>query len=75
MVDLVSEGGLMQYDYSKDHHPDLPQLKLMAAAAEGAGTDAGARRGRREQGRWPPLPAPDRAGAGHSGQKWTPLQW
>jgi transposase len=29
------EGGLMQYGgHSKDHRPDLPQLKLMAAAAE-----------------------------------------
>ena len=25
--------GLMQYGHSKDHRPDLPQLKLMAAAA------------------------------------------
>jgi transposase len=29
--------GLMQRGYSKDHRPDLPQLKLMAAAAEPAG--------------------------------------
>lgn len=27
------ENGLMQYGQSKDHRPDLPQLKLMAAAA------------------------------------------
>jgi transposase len=32
------EGGLMQYGgHSKDHRPDLPQLKLMAAAAEPSG--------------------------------------
>ncbi len=32
------EGGVMQYGgHSKDHRPDLPQLKLMAAAAEPAG--------------------------------------
>lgn len=28
------EGGLMQLGYSKDHRPDLAQLKLMAAAAQ-----------------------------------------
>jgi len=28
------EDGVMQYGHSKDHRPDLPQLKLMAAAAE-----------------------------------------
>lgn len=33
----VGEDGLMQLGYSKDHRPDLPQLKLMAAAAEPAG--------------------------------------
>jgi transposase len=33
----VSEAGVMQYGYSKDHRPDLPQLKLMAALAEPAG--------------------------------------
>ena len=33
----VSETGVMQYGYSKDHRPDLPQLKLMAALAEPAG--------------------------------------
>jgi len=27
------EGGVMQFGHSKDHRPDLPQLKLMAAAA------------------------------------------
>jgi transposase len=32
------EGGLMQHGgHSKDHRPDLPQLKLMAAAAEPGG--------------------------------------
>src|SRR5436190_3300805 len=31
------EGGLMQRGHSKDHRPDLPQLKLMAAAAEPSG--------------------------------------
>jgi len=32
------EDGLMQYGgHSKDHRPDLPQLKLMAAAAEPSG--------------------------------------
>lgn len=30
-------GGLMQRGHSKDHRPDLPQLKLMAAAAEPTG--------------------------------------
>jgi len=29
----IRPGGLMQYGHSKDHRPDLPQLKLMAAAA------------------------------------------
>jgi transposase len=29
----VEPDGLMQYGHSKDHRPDLPQLKLMAAAA------------------------------------------
>lgn len=33
----VSEAGVMQFGHSKDHRPDLPQLKLMAAAAEPAG--------------------------------------
>lgn len=33
----VTEGGLMQRGQSKDHRPDLPQLKLMAAAAEPTG--------------------------------------
>jgi len=32
-----TEDGLMQLGHSKDHRPDLPQLKLMAAAAEPAG--------------------------------------
>jgi len=32
-----TEDGVMQYGYSKDHRPDLPQLKLMAAAAEPSG--------------------------------------
>jgi len=34
---IVTEGGLMQLGHSKDHRPDLPQLKLMAAAAEPTG--------------------------------------
>jgi transposase len=34
----VADGGLMQRGQSKDHRPDLPQLKLMAAAAEPSGT-------------------------------------
>ncbi len=29
--------GVMQYGHSKDHRPDLPQLKLMTAAAEPSG--------------------------------------
>src|SRR5437867_3686556 len=29
--------GLMQLGHSKDHRPDLPQLKIMAAALEGSG--------------------------------------
>jgi transposase len=33
----VIEEGVMQREHSKDHRPDLPQLKLMAAAAEPAG--------------------------------------
>jgi transposase len=33
----VTDGGLMQRGQSKDHRPDLPQLKLMAAAAEPTG--------------------------------------
>ena len=33
----TTEDGVMQYGYSKDHRPDLPQLKLMAAAAEPSG--------------------------------------
>jgi transposase len=33
----VQEDGVMQFGHSKDHRPDLPQLKLMAAAAEPAG--------------------------------------
>lgn len=33
----VTEEGLMQYGHSKDHRPDLPQLKLMAAAAQPSG--------------------------------------
>ena len=32
----VREDGVMQYGHSKDHRPDLPQLKLMAAYAEPA---------------------------------------
>jgi transposase len=33
----ITEGGVMQLGHSKDHRPDLPQLKLMAAAAEPTG--------------------------------------
>jgi transposase len=33
----VDDGGLMQFGHSKDHRPDLPQFKLMAAAAEPTG--------------------------------------
>jgi transposase len=33
----VTEGGVMQHGHSKDHRPDLPQLKLMAAAAQPSG--------------------------------------
>lgn len=33
----VTEEGVMQFGLSKDHRPDLPQLKLMAAAAEPSG--------------------------------------
>ncbi|GAC1470137.1 MAG: hypothetical protein NVSMB70_15230 [Chamaesiphon sp.] len=32
-----TEEGIMQFGVSKDHRPDLPQLKLMAAAAEPSG--------------------------------------
>jgi len=31
------EGGVMQYGHSKDHRPDLAQVKLMTAALEGSG--------------------------------------
>ncbi len=34
---LPFEGGVMQFGHSKDHRPDLPQLKLMAAAAQPSG--------------------------------------
>jgi transposase len=30
----VHEGGVLQFGHSKDHRPDLPQLKLMAAVAQ-----------------------------------------
>src|SRR5206468_9436848 len=33
----IDEDGLMQLGHSKDHRPDLPQIKLMAAAAEPVG--------------------------------------
>ena len=33
----VSEEGLFQYGHSKDHRPDLPQLKVMLAALDGLG--------------------------------------
>jgi transposase len=33
----VTDEGVMQFGPSKDHRPDLPQLKLMAAAAEPSG--------------------------------------
>src|SRR3954454_21431616 len=33
----VDPGGVMQLGHSKDHRPDLPQLKLMAAAAQPSG--------------------------------------
>ena len=33
----VTDEGVMQRGHSKDHRPDLPQLKLMAAAAEPSG--------------------------------------
>jgi transposase len=33
----TTEDGVMQYGYSKDNRPDLPQLKLMAAAADPSG--------------------------------------
>ena len=33
----INEDGLMQYGVSKDHRPDLPQLKLMAATMESSG--------------------------------------
>ena len=33
----IRETGIMQWGHSKDHRPDLPQLKLMAAAAEPSG--------------------------------------
>jgi transposase len=33
----VSEDGLFQLGYSKDHHPDLPQLKVMLSALDPLG--------------------------------------
>ncbi|HYN82773.1 MAG TPA: DUF4277 domain-containing protein [Gemmatimonadaceae bacterium] len=33
----VTDTGIMQLGHSKDHRPDLPQLKLMAAAAQPSG--------------------------------------
>ena len=33
----INENGVMQVGHSKEHRPDLPQLKLMAAAAEPSG--------------------------------------
>src|SRR5436190_739665 len=33
----TTPGGIMQLGHSKDHRPDLPQLKLMAAAAQPSG--------------------------------------
>jgi transposase len=33
----VTDEGVMPFGHSKDHRPDLPQLKLMAAAAEPSG--------------------------------------
>ena len=33
----VSEAGLFQYGHSKDHRPDLPQLKLMLATLDPLG--------------------------------------
>jgi len=33
----VEADGIMQFGHSKDHRPDLPQLKLMAAAAQPTG--------------------------------------
>jgi transposase len=38
----ITPGGLMQLGRSKDHRPDLPQLLVMAAAAEPAGHLLGA---------------------------------
>ena len=34
---IIAPDGLMQLGHSKDHRPDLPQLKIMAAAAEPSG--------------------------------------
>lgn len=33
----VTDEGVRQFGHSKDHRPDLPQLKLLAAAAEPSG--------------------------------------
>jgi transposase len=33
----IAPGGLMQLGHGKDHRPDLPQLKIMAAAADPSG--------------------------------------
>ncbi len=33
----ITPDGLMQFGHGKDHRPDLPQLKIMAAAAEPSG--------------------------------------
>lgn len=33
----VTEGGLFQFGYSKDHRPDLPQLKINQSALDPLG--------------------------------------
>lgn len=57
------EDGLMQLGHSKDHRPDLAQVKLMAAAAEPTGQWIACDVVSGEQARRPVVHAPDQASA------------
>ena len=52
----IDDDGLMQLGHSKDHRPDLPQIKLMAAAAEPERLVPGRRRPSRQCRRRPVVP-------------------
>ena len=58
----IDDDGLMQLGHSKDHRPDLPQIKLMAAAAEPSWVVPGRRRPSRQCRRRPVVPAVVSAG-------------